>query len=45
MGSNTDEALTNMIETSFENLHDIITKRHIANAVPLPKKRELDSIN
>lgn len=45
MGSNTDEALTNMIEISYENLHDIITKGHTANAVPLPKKRELISMN
>lgn len=43
MGSNTDEALTNMIETSFENLHDLITKGSTANAVPLPKKRKLIS--
>ncbi|GIN86696.1 lactate dehydrogenase [Heyndrickxia sporothermodurans] len=38
MGSNTDEALTNMIETSFENLYDVITKGSTANVVLLPKK-------
>ncbi|MGI8362063.1 NAD(P)-dependent oxidoreductase [Bacillus cereus] len=38
LGSNTDEALKNMIETSFKNLHDTITKGYTANAVPLPPK-------
>lgn len=41
VGSNTDEALSNMIETSFENLHDMITLGSTPNAIALPKKREL----
>lgn len=43
IGSNTDEALINMIETSFENLQDMITTGQTINAIPLPKKRELVS--
>jgi len=41
VGSNTDEALSNMIETSFENLNDMITLGTTHNAIALPKKREL----
>jgi D-lactate dehydrogenase len=40
IGSNTDEALTNMIETSFENLHETITKGSTTNAVALPEKSQ-----
>ncbi|AUJ25821.1 MULTISPECIES: 2-hydroxyacid dehydrogenase [Virgibacillus] len=40
IGSNTDEALTNMIETSFENLHDTITKGSTTNVVELPEKSQ-----
>lgn len=41
IGSNTDEALVNMIETSFDNLHDVMTTGQTANAIPLPAKRGL----
>ncbi|WP_077297342.1 2-hydroxyacid dehydrogenase [Virgibacillus pantothenticus] len=40
IGSNTDEALTNMIETSFENLYDTITKGITSNVVELPDKSQ-----
>ena len=33
IGSNTDEALSNMIECSFDNLHDVLTTGTTANAV------------
>ncbi|WAA08668.1 2-hydroxyacid dehydrogenase [Fervidibacillus albus] len=39
IGSNTDEALSNMIETSFNNLNEMLTKGVTSNAVQLPKKR------
>lgn len=35
IGSNTDEALSNMIEFSFDNLNDILTTGTCANLVPL----------
>ncbi|MGY3767063.1 2-hydroxyacid dehydrogenase [Vagococcus vulneris] len=38
VGSNTDEALSNMIETSFENFNDILTNGETKNAVELPNK-------
>ncbi|AQT85901.1 D-3-phosphoglycerate dehydrogenase SerA [Paenibacillus larvae subsp. larvae] len=38
IGSNTDEALTNMIETSFQNFHDIMISGHTLNAIELPPK-------
>ncbi|MEH7392318.1 NAD(P)-dependent oxidoreductase [Bacillus sp. JJ1474] len=41
IGSNTDEALVNMIETSFENFYDVITSGQTSNAIPLPNRREL----
>ncbi|MEH7121620.1 NAD(P)-dependent oxidoreductase [Bacillus sp. JJ1773] len=41
IGSNTDEALVNMIGTSFENFYDVITSGQTSNAIPLPNKREL----
>ena len=37
VGSNTDEALSNMIETSFDNFNEILTTGKTANAVELPK--------
>lgn len=37
VGSNTDEALSNMIEISFDNLNDVLTKGSTMNAVELPK--------
>lgn len=37
VGSNTDEALSNMIETSFDNFHDILTTGTTKNAIELPK--------
>ncbi|NBJ69195.1 MULTISPECIES: 2-hydroxyacid dehydrogenase [Clostridia] len=40
IGSNTDEALTNMIETSFENFYDTITKGSTSNVVELPDKSQ-----
>lgn len=36
IGSNTDEALANMVETSFENFNEILTTGKTANAVELP---------
>lgn len=33
VGSNTDEALTNMIETSFENFHSVLESGKTANSV------------
>lgn len=36
VGSNTDEALSNMIETSFENFNEILTTGKTANVVALP---------
>lgn len=39
IGSNTDEALTNMIETSFKNLQDMITTGKTENAIALPDKQ------
>ena len=36
IGSNTDEALSNMIETSFDNFNDILTTGQTENNVPLP---------
>ncbi|GFH42087.1 lactate dehydrogenase [Lactococcus hodotermopsidis] len=33
IGSNTDEAVTNMIEISFDNLNDVLTTGQTANAV------------
>ncbi len=38
IGSNTDEALRNMIETSFDNFYDVLTKGSTINAIPLPEK-------
>ncbi|AQP53378.1 lactate dehydrogenase [Vagococcus penaei] len=38
VGSNTDEALSNMIETSFENFNDILTTGETKNKVELPTK-------
>lgn len=38
VGSNTDEALKNMIETSYENLNDLIHFGQSNNDVPLPEK-------
>lgn len=38
IGSNTDEALSNMIETSFQNLHEMQLYGETENAVQLPKK-------
>jgi D-lactate dehydrogenase len=35
VGSNTDEALTNMIDTSYKNLHDIITTGQSNNIVQM----------
>lgn len=37
VGSNTDEALSNMIEISYDNLNDMLTKGSTANAIELPK--------
>jgi len=39
IGSNTDEALSNMIETSYENLHEVLTTGKVTNKVDLPTKR------
>ncbi|MGM9927006.1 MAG: 2-hydroxyacid dehydrogenase [Bacillus sp. (in: firmicutes)] len=36
VGSNTDEALSNMIETSFDNFYDILTTGKTQNAIELP---------
>lgn len=36
VGSNTDEALSNMIETSFKNFNEILTTGKTANVVALP---------
>lgn len=36
IGSNTDEALSNMIEISYDNLNDILTTGSTANAIELP---------
>lgn len=36
VGSNTDEALSNMVEISFDNLNDVLTKGSTANVVELP---------
>ena len=36
IGSNTDEALSNMIEISYDNLNDVITTGSTANAIELP---------
>lgn len=36
IGSNTDEALSNMIEISYDNLKDILTTGSTANAIELP---------
>lgn len=38
VGSNTDEALKNMIETSYQNLDDLIQYGKSNNDVPLPEK-------
>ncbi|API90992.1 lactate dehydrogenase [Virgibacillus pantothenticus] len=38
IGSNTDEALKNMLETSFKNFYDTLTKGSTPNAVSLPNK-------
>lgn len=35
VGSNTDEALSNMIEISFDNLNEILTKGTLTNAIDL----------
>ncbi|MCF3943756.1 2-hydroxyacid dehydrogenase [Oceanobacillus alkalisoli] len=43
IGSNTDEALSNMIETSFENFNDMLTTGRTENAIPLPEKSRLSS--
>lgn len=37
IGSNTDEALKNMIEYSFENFHQVINEEHCSNLLDLPK--------
>lgn len=37
VGSNTDEALSNMISFSFDNLNDILTTGTCDNLVPLPQ--------
>lgn len=39
IGSNTDEALLNMIETSYENLNDILTNGKTQNEVLLPNNK------
>ncbi|MBS4750863.1 lactate dehydrogenase [Granulicatella sp. zg-ZJ] len=39
VGSNTDEALSNMIEISFDNLNDVLTKGETVNAVQLPEAK------
>ncbi|MGY3778253.1 2-hydroxyacid dehydrogenase [Isobaculum melis] len=39
IGSNTDEALSNMIETSYENLNDVLTTGETLNVVALPEKQ------
>lgn len=39
IGSNTDEALSNMIETSYENLNDVLTTGETLNVVALPVKK------
>ena len=36
IGSNTDEALSNMIEISYDNLNDVLTTGSTANAIELP---------
>lgn len=36
IGSNTDEALSNMIEISYDNLNDVLTTGLTANAIELP---------
>ncbi len=41
VGSNTDEALSNMISTSFENFREIIETGKTKNEVSLPKARQL----
>jgi D-lactate dehydrogenase len=35
VGSNTDEALSNMIETSYENFNEVLTTGETANKVVL----------
>lgn len=37
VGSNTDEALSNMVEISFDNLNEVLTTGSTKNAVELPK--------
>ncbi|MGX7111278.1 2-hydroxyacid dehydrogenase [Gemella cuniculi] len=37
VGSNTDEALSNMIEISFDNLNDVLMTGSTTNAIELPK--------
>lgn len=36
IGSNTDEALSNMIEISYDNLNDVLTTGSTANTIELP---------
>lgn len=39
VGSNTDEALSNMIEISYDNLNDVLTTGTTANAIELPEAK------
>lgn len=39
VGSNTDEALSNMIEISYDNLNDVLTKGSTINEIELPKEK------
>lgn len=41
VGSNTDEALKNMIETSYENLDSLIRQGYSTNDVALPEKTSM----
>ncbi|MGC3347927.1 lactate dehydrogenase, partial [Enterococcus faecium] len=41
VGSNTDEALSKMISTSFENFREILETGKTKNEVSLPKARQL----